>query len=514
MKYRRILFFLAMLSLALAIYTYYKAKNNSNYPDIYSDNKDGPNFLSFTLTDGISDYPAFAIINNLVCVKVPNQGDFSHLKAKFQHNGKEVAVNGVVQKSEENENDFSDSTKPVVYTIVSADGKSRKYYIELFDVPVVRINTEKNTPITSRKEWLKAKLQIIDQDSDKCIEKDILIKGRGNRSWEKVKKGYAIKFDTKESVLGLPESKRWVLLGHSSDWTRLRTPFCYKLSQMAGFNWSPSGCSVELILNDSLRCNYFLSEQIKVEKNRIDIQEMTPADTIGDALTGGVLFEVSKEYDEKFKFRTDIGDFPFMFKNPDKNLHPKQFDYFKNYINNIEKILYSDERLLSDEYLKYIDKDSFIRWWLVQEMVLNNEGHIWKHAKNLYIYKNRGDSTKLTAGPPWDFDWGTFWKMNETTWVCKDVFWYDRFLLSPSFVAQVKKIWEDIKSNYTSNDIDNYFKTIKAYNRFSVLRDHCLFPKDYSPKNEDGMPYDNACQYIKDVFDRHFQWLDDEISKM
>ena len=87
---------------------------------------------------------------------------------------------------------------------------------------------------------------------------------------------------------------------------------------------------------------------------------------------------------------------------------------------------------------------------------------------------------------------------------------------------QVKKIWEEIKSNYTSNDIDNYFKTIKAYNRFSVFRDHCIFPKEYSSKNvniidvndEDGMPYDNACQYIKDIFDRHFQWLDDEIAKM
>lgn len=525
MKYRRFFYLLIMLLLAaIAIYTFYKAKQSSRYPDIYSEKTDGPDFLSFTLTDGITDYPAFAIVNNLVLVNVPNQGDYSHLRATFQHNGKEVFVNGVIQKSGENENDFSDPTKPVVYTLVSSEGKSRNYYIELFDIPVVRINTENNTPITNRKDWLKAKLQIIDQDSDKCIEKDILIKGRGNSigSWKREKKGYAIKFDTKESLLGLPESKRWVLLGHSSDWTRLRTPFCYKLSQIAGFEWAPSGRSVELILNDSLRCNYFLSEQILIEKNRIDIQEMTPADTIGESLTGGVLFEVSIEYDERFKFKTDIGQIPFMFKNPDKKLHSKQFDYFKNYVNNVEKIVYSDERLLSDEYLKYIDIDTFIRWWLVHEMALNTEESGPNHAKNLFIYKNRGDSTKLTAGPPWDFDWGTFWKQFETTWLCKEIFWYNRFLLSPSFVAQTKKVWEEIKSNYASNDIDNYFKAIKAYNRFSVLRDHCLFPKKYSSKNvdnidvndEDGMPYDDACQYIKDIFDRHFQWLDSEIVKM
>ena len=252
---------------------------------------------------------------------------------------------------------------------------------------------------------------------------------------------------------------------------------------------------------------------------------MTPADTIGEALTGGVLFEVSIDYDEMFKFKTDIGNFPFMFKNPDKKLHPKQFDYYKNYINNIEKILYSDERLLSDEYLKYIDIDTFIRWWLVHEMALNREeiGLMGKHnfVKNLYIYKHQGDSTKLTAGPPWDFDWGTFWKQYEKNWLCKETFWYSRFFLSPSFVTQVKKIWKEVKGNYISNVIDNYYKTIQEYNRFSVLRDHCIFPKEYSSdvnnrdgNDEDGMPYDNACQYIKDVFDRHFQWMDDEIVKM
>ena len=183
---KRYLILLILLSLAaIAMYTYVKVKHESRYPDIYSENTDGPDFLSFTLTDGISDYPAFAIINNLVLVNVPNQGDFSHLRAKFHHNGKKVTVNGVIQKSGENENDFSDPTKPVVYTIESSEGKSRHYFIELFDIPVVRINTENNTPITSRKDWVKAKLQIIDQDSDKCLEKDILIKGRGNSigSW-------------------------------------------------------------------------------------------------------------------------------------------------------------------------------------------------------------------------------------------------------------------------------------------------------------------------------------------
>lgn len=107
---------------------------------------------------------------------------------------------------------------------------------------------------------------------------------------------------------------------------------------------------------------------------------MTPADTIGEALTGGVLFEVSSDYDELNKFKTDIGDFPFMFQNLDKDLQQIQFDYFKNYINSLESILYSDDRLMNNEFLNYMDIDTFIRWWLVHEITMNlEESHFVKN---------------------------------------------------------------------------------------------------------------------------------------
>lgn len=488
-------------------------------PDSYIEPSDGTDFLSFALTDGISEYPAFAIIDSLILVKVPNQADFTRLKALFTINGKYVTINNSIQLSGINENDFTNSTRPLVYEVTSRAGKSKRYIVHLFDIPVIRINTEKNVPIVNREDWLSAKLQIIDNTG--CIlERKIQIKGRGNGSWKREKKAYSIKFENKESVLGLPKSKRWALLGHSSDWTKLRTALCYKISSIAGFSWVPSGYNVELILNDSLRCNYFISEQIRVENNRINIQEMTPADTLGEALTGGVLFEVSSDYDELNKFRTDIGDYPFMFQNPDKDLHPIQFEYFKNYINTLEAILYSDDGLMNNVYLDYMNIDSYIRWWLVHEITMNlEESHF---VKNFYMYKDRGYDTKLTAGPPWDFDWGTYWKENEKKWVCKDKFWYSRLFLTPYFVSRVKTIWAELRQSYISNDIDDFFIQLVNINRFSVTRDHFLFPKEYSANNinnrdvndEDGMPYESACWYIKEVLDNHLRWIDNEIQNL
>jgi hypothetical protein len=493
--------------------------DNEDYPIDIEVDQAGINFLSFYLTDGNSDYHPFATIDSLILIKVPNQSDLTKLRAIYSHNGMVVTVNNTVQKSGVSENDFSDATKPIVYTVTSLSGESKNYKVLIFDIPIVLVNTEGNAPIENREDWLPAKLKIVDEEGE-IIEKDVQIKGRGNGSWKREKKAYSIKFEEKESVLGLPKSKRWALLGNSSDWTKLRTALSYKISSIAGFKWVPSGYNVELILNGSLRCNYFISEQIRVEKNRINIQEMTPADTLGEALTGGVLFEVSSDYDELNKFRTDIGDYPFMFQNPDKDLHSIQFEYFKNYINSLEAILYSDDGLKNNEYLDYMNIDSYIRWWLVHEITMNlEESHF---VKNFYMYKDRGYDTKLTAGPPWDFDWGTYWKENEKKWVCKDKFWYSRLFLTPYFVSRVKTIWAELRQSYISNDIDDFFIQLVNINRFSVTRDHFLFPKEYSANNinnrdvndEDGMPYESACWYIKEVLDNHLRWIDNEIQNL
>ena len=508
----------AIISIICAFYGVISCDNKDDI-EIEVVDQTGTDIKSFSLTDGISEYHSFATIDSLILVKVPNQSDLTKLKANFKHNGKDVSVKGIIQQSGISVNNFSDSTNPVVYTVTSISGESKNYTILLFDIPVIRINTENNIPITNKEDWIPAKISILD-DNGGLVERDIQIKGRGNASWRTNRQSYSLKFSSKESLFSLPSSKRWVLIGQAGDWTRLRSALSFKLSKIAGFEWSPSGYNVEFILNDSLKCNYFFCEQIRVEKNRINIKEMTPTDTLGVELTGGVLFEVSSDYDELFKFRSEIGDFPFMFKNPDKDLHPIQFEYFKDYINKIESLLYSDLLLSSDGYLEYIDIDSFIRWWLVMEMTMNMEESYY--VKNYYMYKDRGYEKKLTAGPPWDWDWGTYWKKNENRWLCKNKFWYSRLFLNPTFVKRVKEIWNEIKSSYYDNNIDSFYNSLQNYNRFSVLRDNYLYPKEFNEENaikndwndDDGMPYEEASQYIKQTLDNHLIWMDKEINNL
>ena len=486
---------------------------------------DGTDLLSFYLTDGENDYHPFFMTDSLVYVNVANHADLSSIKVCFTHNGNNVTLNGIKQISGDTINDYSDFSKPYRFRVESIDGRCRDYIVWLFDIPVVRIDTEKRAPIENKEDWVPASIKIVNTDGEILLDDKVSIRGRGNASWTSYpKKSYSLKFDEKTSLLGLPKSKKWVLLGTSGDWTKLRTPICFRLSELLGTEWTPKGQNVEFILNDSLLCNYYLCEQIRVEKNRINIQEMSPSDTLGEALTGGVLFEVDRHFDEEYKFKASISGLPFMLKNPDKNVHPKQMAYFQDYINEVEHCLYSDESLASEEYLKYLDIDSYIRWWLLNEVTLDVEGtHL---ENNFYMYKDRGFNTKLHAGPAWDFDWGTLWSThiaerstdsNGEIWICKHTKWFSRLFESRLFVDRVKTIWSANVDEIIS-EIPGFFRQLKEFNENSVCRDQIFFPLQYEPDNvyansDNGLEYEIANDMIFSVLMDRIEWMNKTINE-
>ncbi len=470
---------------------------------------------TFYLTDSVKIYQSFAICDSVVYVIVENNADLRNIKAHFTHNGDKVTINGVEQISGKTENDFSDFTAPLHYCIESLSGNSKVYSIILFDIPVITITTENKTPIYNREDWVSANIKLINTDGSVLIDKKVNIRGRGNASWTLYqKKSYSLKFEDKIELFGMNKSKRWILLGHSGDWTKLRTPLSFKISELTKMDWSPSGKNVEFILNDSILCNYFLCEQIRAEKGRIALQEMEPTDTVGEKVTGGYLLEVSKEYDEEYKFMSNTFEMPYMFKSPNDNVHPNQIKYIQSFVDTLESILVTDERMKNGEYEKYMDIDSYIRWWIIHEVTMNREELSGK--KNFFMYKDRGYDTKLYAGPPWDFDWGTYWKNLARMWFLKEKVYYAYLFNYPSFVERVKEIWAETKDGF-DNTIKDYIEELRVYNRNSVLRDQVYFP-NYDDSNlgnpDNGMAYDEAVDYLYDSVTDRIKWMNWQISLM
>ena len=72
-------------------------------------------------------------------------------------------------------------------------------------------------------------------DGSVLSESGVEVKGRGNTSWTNwSKKGYQIKLQKKKSVLGMKDSKTWLLIPASADASLMKNKVAEELSEAIG----------------------------------------------------------------------------------------------------------------------------------------------------------------------------------------------------------------------------------------------------------------------------------------
>ena len=377
-------------------------------------------------------------------------------------------------------------------------------------LPIVFIDTPNNTNIESKTEWMEGtSISIIDTDGTMDYSNNHLqIRGRGNSTWEFPKKPYALKLDNKAEILGMPKHKRWCLLANWMDRTLMRNDVSFQIARQTGLAWTPRGQFVEVVLNGSHIGNYYLCEQIRAGKDRVNITEMEATDIEGDAITGGYLVELDTNFDEVNKFHSAIANMPYQFQEPDEDvLQPEQMAWFEGYINEMESNLYAKDWLANREYADYMDLNSFVDWWFVQELADNREPG---HPKSSFMHKDRNG--KLTAGPVWDFDWGTFMLSRAETYSIKDFIYYGRLFEDPVFVSIVKERWAMHKSKF--DNIPDYIRTVAAKIKKSNETDKTIWPMDSTVNEDQDMTFDEAVEHMIMAYKTKLQWLDEEIGDM
>ena len=225
---------------------------------------------------------------------------------------------------------------------------------------------------------------------------------RGNVTQQMPKKPFAVKLDKKHGVLDMPSHKRWVLLANWKDRTLMRNAVAFGIADVFkntlsdGIAWNPSGQFVELVYNGVHVGNYNLCEQVKIDGNRLDINDPYDVDDNKglNVEEYGYLLECDDAYDETLKFTT-ANYIPFLFKDDGTN---EMLTYAQNFVRGIEDYLYAGNY---DAAYEKMDLTSLVDYWLIQELMMNSE---MKHPKSVYMYINEG---KFYAGPIWDFDWNT-----------------------------------------------------------------------------------------------------------
>ena len=268
-----------------------------------------------------------------------------------------------------------------------AGDNSRLYQVT--NLPTVSIHTLNGEIPYDKEHQIVSQLTIISNNGTKLLSEPGTTRERGNASRTFPKKPYRIKFDKKQNVLDAPaKAKKWTLINNYGDKTLMRNLLAFELSRRMGMTYTPYGTAVDVLLNGEYKGCYQLCDQVTINKNRVDITEMTPEDNQGIALTGGYLIEVDAYANqEKSWFNSNKGN-PVTIKSPDEDeITANQKQYIRNFFNRME-----------NQWSMYLDVNSFLRHFLVGELSGNTDTY-W----SVFMYKER-DEDLLRVGPVWDFD--------------------------------------------------------------------------------------------------------------
>ena len=467
---------------------------------------------------------------------IPYLYDFSGLVASFTTVDADavVTVEGVEQVSGETVNDF---TNEITYVVKNTNGSNQQTKVRLRNtgLPVVTLTGTVNSKETDFDTIEGSTTMNINGTEYTCG-----LRLRGNSTQNMPKKPYAIKLDTKASILGMPKHKRWVFLANWLDRTMLRNDMAFYLAQQTG-SWAPRGKHVELVLNGEYVGNYLLGEQIKIDENRLNIADYgwddlikeIPSPTTSDVANKiGYLLECDMAADSDeiyFEVKSPVPFYVYIKDPGDASEYSGTgssygatlaYTYINDYFSRVGTALINNDWTTIQSLIDY---QSYADYWLFSEITVNQES---KHPKSVYMHKDAGG--KLKAGPAWDFDWGTFISMDNITnnsstagqikddFTMKYTMWYPYLFQDPTFVAMVKSRWTTLKAKF--NTSVTYLNELSGMMALSDTFNHTMWPctgfnKEY-PNFDETLSYDAAIEKMRTNINARIEWLDTQINNL
>ncbi|WP_214072524.1 CotH kinase family protein [Mucilaginibacter sp. dw_454] len=448
-----------------------------------------------------------SLVGDSVNVNVPGISTNRSFVLSFEPVNANLKVNGVSQKSGVTVNDF---TQPVIYTYTNPNGEAKNIKVSITNftgIPILFLNT--SAPVVSEDDYVTGSLNINVNGQFATFPSNVglNIKGRGNTTWAMPKKPYRIKFNNKQSMLGLPAAKNWVLLANYSDKSLLRNAVAFDMGHQFGADFTPHYRFVEVVMNGVYQGGYTLTEQVEVDPNRVNINELSTIDNDDSNISGGYLLELDQRLDADYYFYSNAG-LPFTISDPDA-ITAQQLAYIDNYVQQTEDAIFADN--FADPvngYTKYINVDSFIDWYLVKELMKDNDADDFS---SIYYYKDLNG--KLGMGPVWDFDIaagnyvGT--ESNDPTgWWVRNAHWFSRLFQDPAFNARVKQRWQALQPTLPLilNNIDKN----AAYLNLSQQQNFATWPilNVYVwPNSQIAGSYQGEIDYLKSWLKTRIDWM-------
>ncbi len=502
------------------------------------------------------------ISENEITALLPAGTQINALIPEFSFEGEKITVKG---KNVESGKTAFNFTEPIEFTIHN-NGKKEKYtvYIMTLDtgLPSMSINTEDFDDISSKTEYKKCSVFAGGGDTNngdysfaknEYISASGKIKGRGWGSWYYYpKKSYTLKLEEKQSFLGLPSHKEWVLVANFADRTLMRNAVAMELSRCVGAETVMDVRFVDLWVNGVYVGNYQLIEKIEISEERVDItkfsEDLSPeevgfiVETNGhnkaegefgtwtngmdadrptkwqklsdkityDPISGdiffdslhypGIIFNVKKPSDSKLMELSESRQLEYL-------------EYIYNYLDDMEAAIKSRDYSKASEY---VDMEAMAKWYIVEELSMNTDSTL--HC-SCYMYKDAGGKMKM--GPVWDFDLGLgngkyANEGNVNSTYLDRARWFADLLAMPDFKEVVKSVWE--KSESQVNQLPSFtLKTAKMIDKsqkynFELWSINQYAEHAYYITTEDFESYGEQIDYLDTFVKNRINYMDEKIS--
>jgi len=353
------------------------------------------------------------------------------------------------------------------------------------------------------------------------------------------------------AILGMPEEEDWSLIATYNDKSLVRDALAYKLGRDLG-RYAPRTRFCELVIKKDTVVEgvpgttmgykgvYMVTEKIKRDKYRVDINKLDPDEIDGDDLTGGYILKIDKAtgdsgqgFDSKIKSAGSGKTITFQYEEPAYDeVVAEQKTYIQQFIHDFEAALSgADYKDPAKGYAKYIDVDSFIDFLIVNELSRNVDGY----RLSTFMYKNKDSKGgKLVMGPVWDFNLGfgnadycngyltTGWAYNFNSVCGTDAwqipFWWGRLLTDQAFKDRLGTRWATLRGGKLSTAsmhayIDSLTSVLddeaaaRNFKAWSVL-DEYVWPNYYI-----GKTYQEEVDWLKQWVEDRAAWLDSNMPK-
>ena len=261
-------------------------------------------------------------------------------------------------------------------------GKGRVCAEEKHELPVIYISTGGEIPWEERCPCTIG--YVVSGDS---LSLPARIKCRGGFSSKYPKHSFALKFDQKVALCGLPENKSWVLNASYIDKTFMRHKLCYDLFRMMGdYNVAPQCAYARVCENGRNLGLYVVMQRLNRRSLRIGKQDST-----------ALIFKEPKVfYPDSLRPRRDAHDPNYhgqTYPEVDKvGYRGKVMDDFRHFL------LTASDKEFEEKIWQWVDRRNIIDWHLLILFTNGGDGV----CKNFYLYR-RGEGEPFRVAL-WDCD--------------------------------------------------------------------------------------------------------------